>query len=225
MACLAFLEVIFFWISWLLCPEMNPSHLLFPWMTVTTELSENDRPSSPWYTLYLKSRQQKQCWREKQMASELSLQVWWLMWAELVYLLAYLQKRSVPYVGSSSEWGPEAAAAMQNTPLPPHNIKGLSIYPQITACSPMMTKVTVDPSWGQGDKWQGFLPLELKNGLTGAHSTPAGSRRGGQDCRAGEWEKAVIADCSHLPTRSCYLCLPTTISTPRQGATSPYRLC
>lgn len=117
-----------------------------------------------------------------------------LMWAELVYLLTYLQKRSIPYVGSSSECGPEAAAAMQNTPLPPHNTKGLSTYPQITACSPMMTKVTVDPSWGQGDKWQGFLPSELKNGLAGAHSIPAGGRteggqalhgrgmRGGSDC-------------------------------------------
>lgn len=93
MVFLAFLEVIFFWISWIPCPEMNPSHLLFPCMPVTTELSENDRPNPPWYTLYLKSRQQKQCRREKQMASELSLWVWWLMWAELVYLLAYLQKK------------------------------------------------------------------------------------------------------------------------------------
>lgn len=35
------------------------------------------------------------------MANELSLSVWWLMWAELVYLLAYLQKRNFPYVSGS----------------------------------------------------------------------------------------------------------------------------
>lgn len=154
----------------------------------------------------------------------------------LFIYLHICKKRSVPYVGSSSECGPEAAAAMQNTPLPTHNIKGVSTCPQIAACSPTMTKVTADPSWGQGDKQQGFLPLELKNGLAGTHSIPVLScstslrsceagQKEARHCREGEREEAVNADCNLLPTRSCYLCLPITTNTPGQGAASSYWPC
>lgn len=96
------------------------------------------------------------------MANELSLLVWWLMWAELVYLLTYLQKRNFPYASSSYIM---YMLYTQYIPLPTHNVKGSSIDPQITMSSLAATKVTVDPSQGQGVKWLVCLTLQLKKGL------------------------------------------------------------
>lgn len=85
-----------FWISWFSWSETKRNHPSFPriiWRWQAEALCDT--------FLYPKSRQGKQCRREKQMANELSLLVWWLMWAELVYLLTYFQKRNFPYVSGS----------------------------------------------------------------------------------------------------------------------------
>lgn len=69
------------------------------WLRQLNYLEMSSR-SSLWYISVFKSRQGKQCRREKQMANELSLLVWWLTWAKLVYLLTYLQKRNFMLVAA-----------------------------------------------------------------------------------------------------------------------------
>lgn len=102
--------------------------------------------------LYPKSKQQKQSHREKQMASELSLLIWWLMWAQLVYLLTYLQKSNIPYVSSSNIVYYMYILYTQYILLPMHNTRAPGIYAVIMG-SPTTIKVMPDPFQGQGAKW------------------------------------------------------------------------
>lgn len=100
MFCLAFLKLTLFWISWFSESETKHRHSTFPRMSATKELCDDGKLKRLHLDTFLhpKSKQQKQSHREKQMASELSLLIWWLMWAQLVYL----QKSNFPYVSSSN---------------------------------------------------------------------------------------------------------------------------
>lgn len=118
MVCLAFLEVSFFFGYHDFHGQKQTVSHPVPQDDHNTWPSEDGGQKLCDIFLYSKSRQWKQCRRDKQMANELSLSVWWLMWAELVYLLTYLPKRSVPCVGSSSamwSWGGRSYTAHSAT--------------------------------------------------------------------------------------------------------------
>lgn len=112
--------------------------------------------------LYPKSKQQKQSHREKQMASELSLLISWLMWAQLVYLLTYLQKSNFPYVSSSNIV--YYVYYIHSTYFYLDTTQGVSgVYPLI-AGSPAITKVMLTlPRARELNEW--CLTPQLKKGL------------------------------------------------------------
>lgn len=113
----------------------------------------------------------------------------------------------------------------QYIPLPTHNGKGSSIYPQITTCSPAMTKATVDPSQGQGGKRLVCLTPQLRKGLakrgSQGYSCPAhwlGDRTEVVEVLQGRELSLSLLAIPFPLFRNCYLCLFSTPCGCNRGA-------
>lgn len=160
--CLAFLEVSFFLDTMTFMARSKPYHTPFPRMTTTTEPSEDGGLKlSVIYFCIRKAGNENNVTERSRWPMSYHSRSDDLRGLNLFIYSHICRNEAFLMLAAALLYGPQVAAATPYIPLPTRNTEGLGTYLQITSRFPTMTKVTVDPSLGQGVKRQVFLTVEL----------------------------------------------------------------